>query len=91
MSVTLNDVLIVLANVYAPNDDNVQFYLDAFAQLDKFDNDSLIIAGDFIFKPLDYEGSRQIHSNVNSSKILISLIDEFNLIDIWRNYHPNLR
>jgi exonuclease III len=53
----------------------------------------LIIAGDLnvALGPLDYRGSRPSHSNNNSCKALISLMDEFNLIDVWRNEHPLLR
>ena len=31
------------------------------------------------------------HSNINSRNALYSLIDEFNLMDVWRNEHPNLK
>ena len=37
---------VVLANIYAPNDDNPQFYLDVFAHLDRFDQSCLIVGGD---------------------------------------------
>jgi len=93
ISASLNGFPFILANVYAPNSDCPEFFLDTFAQLDKFDNDSLIFAGDLnlALSSLDYQGSRDHHSNVNSSKIVTSLMDEFNLVDVWRHFHPNLR
>ena len=41
--------------------------------------------------PLDYQGTKNKHSNVKSSEMMNTLIDEFNHCDIWRNFHPNLR
>ncbi len=93
MSVILNGHHVILTNIYAPNSDDPQFFLDVFAQLDKFDSSFLIVAGDLnlAVSDLDYRGSRDRHSNVKASEIVNGLIDEFNLIDVWRHYHPNLR
>ena len=61
--------------------------------MDNLDASRLIISGDLnvALGPLDYHGSRLTHSNVNSCKALLSLMEEFNLIDVWRNEHPTLR
>jgi len=93
LSIKLNGHHVILTNIYAPNSDDPQFFLDAFAQLDKFDCSSLIIAGDLnlALSDLDYRGSRERHSNAKACDMVNSLIDEFNLIDVWRHYHPNLR
>ena len=93
MSVILNGYPVVLTNIYGPNNDDPQFYLDVFAHLDQFDGSSLIVAGDLnlALSDLDYRGSRNCHSNINSSDMVNILIEEFNLIDVWRHYHPNLR
>ena len=53
----------------------------------------MLIAGDLnvALGPLDYRGSCSEHRNINSRKALVSLMDEFNLIDLWRNEHPTFR
>ena len=94
MSINMNGSPVVLANIYAPNDDNPQFYLDVFAYLERFDQSCLIVGGDLnlVLGDLDYSGSRVCHSNVRSRDMVTSLIEEFNLVDVWRHcHHPNLR
>ena len=93
LNATLNDVLVTLVNIYAPNNDDPDFWLEVFAQIDKFDNSSLIIAGDFnaVISHLDYQGTRQQHCNVRASNMISDIIEEYNLIDVWRHFHPTLR
>lgn len=89
----LNDVPVTLVNIYAPNKDDPDFLLEVFAEIDKFDNSSLIIGGDFnsVIGPLDYKGTRQTHCNSKTSEMLSIIIDEYDLVDVWRHYHPTLR
>ena len=95
LDVGLNGFHVILVNVYAPNNDDPDFFLDLFAtlELDDFDFSRLNIAGDFNFAlgPLDYHGAQSCHSNVNSRNYFEAIMDEFNLVDIWRSEHPNLR
>ena len=93
MSVTLKGLSLILCNMYAPNEDDPEFFLEVFAKIDQFNQAPLIIAGDFnaVLGPLDYQGSRQKHCNIKASEIISLLMDEYNLKDIWRNFHPNLR
>ena len=88
-----NGLHLILVNVYAPNNDDPDFFLDLFAVLDNMDLSRLIVAGDcnFALGPLDYSGSLPHHSNVNSRNIFEAIMDEFNLVDIWRSEHPNIR
>ena len=95
LDVVLNGFHVILVNVYAPNNDDPDFFLDLFAtlELEDFDFSRLIIAGDFniALGPLDYHGTQSCHSNVNSRNYFEAIMDEFNLVDIWRSEHPNLR
>ena len=93
LSVSINGLSLLLVNLYAPNSDDPDFFLDVFAKVDQFTFSSLIIGGDFnaVLGPLDYQGGRQSHSNVKARDMINVLIDEFNLLDIWRHFHPNLR
>ena len=93
ISVTINGLPLLLVNIYGPNNDNPNFFLDIFSKVDQFSYTSLIVGGDFnaVLGPLDYQGSKNKHSNVKSSQMISTLMDEFNLCDIWRNFHPSLR
>ena len=68
-------------------------FLMFFDRLDNINQSRLLVAGDMnvALDHLDYKGSCPTHSNINSRNGLNSLIDESNLMDVWRNEHPNLR
>ena len=93
ISVTINNLPLLLVNIYAPNNDDPDFFLNVFAKVDQFNYASLIVGGDFnaVLGPLDYQGSKNKHSNVKASEMISVLMEEFNLCDIWRNFHPSLR
>ena len=89
---SLNDFMLPWRTTCKLQDDP-DFYFEVFAKLDNLDSSRLIVAGDLnvALAPLDYQGSCPAHSNKNASEALVSLMDEFNLIDVWRNEHPMLR
>ena len=95
VSLLINNTPVVLVNLYAPNDDDPNFYFDLFAETDKFERSdtSLLIGGDFnaVLGPMDYQGSQSQHSNKKSKDTILGLMDEFNLIDVWRHFNPNLK
>ena len=93
LNAIFNDIHVTLVNIYAPNNDDPDFLLEVFAEIDKFDNSSLIIGGDFnpVLSHLDYQGTRQQHSNVRVSNMISDIIEECNLIDVWRHFHPTQR
>ena len=92
ISASINEVAVIFVNLYGPNNDDPNFFLEVFSKVDQFDYTSILCAGDFnaVLGPLDYEGVRDTHTNVKSSEMIITLMEEFNLCDIWRNFHPNL-
>ena len=93
LSATINEVPVILVNLYGPNNDDPNFFLEVFSKVNKLDYTSNLCAGDFnaVLGPMDYQGGRDTHSNVKSKEMLITLMDEFNLCDIWRSFHPNLK
>ncbi len=93
VSVTINNLPVVLVNVYGPNNDDPDFFLNVFAKIDQFNQSSLIVGGDFnaVLGPLDYQVTKSHHSNIKACDMISNLMDEFNLCDIWRSLHPNLR
>ena len=93
LDIVIDGFHVILVNLYGPNNDDPEFYFDVFSKLDNFDSSRMLIAGDLnvALGPLDYRGSCLEHKNISSRKALLSLMDEFNLIDLWRNEHPTLR
>ena len=93
LDVLLNKLPLTLINVYAPNNDDPNFLLEVFAEADKIDNPFLIVGGDFnsVIGPLDYQGSREHHSNSKARETLSVIMDEYGLCDVWRVFHPNLK
>jgi exonuclease III len=45
ISLKINNLPFVLVNLYAPNDDDPNFFLDLFTQIDQFDDSNLLIGG----------------------------------------------
>ena len=82
-----------IINVYAPNQDDPDFFLDLFSNFDDCDQANVILGGDLnlAMGPLDYQGSRVEHCNSRSRNIFSFLTDEYNLNDTWRLMHPTDR
>ncbi len=93
-----NDFNFTLTNLYAPNNEHclANFYIDLkniFMEKDLISCDNNIIGGDYnciLNVNLDKQGGnlklkQQVVNNINA------LIDIFDLIDVWRNFHPTER
>ena len=89
ISASINNIPLILLNIYGPNNDDPEFFIDIFSKLGSFEFSSIICAGDFnvVLGPLDYQGTQERHSNVKASNMLLALIEEYNLCDIWRHFH----
>ena len=89
----LNELHVTLVNIYSPNSDDPDFLLNVFAEIDKINSPILIIGGDYncTIGPLDYQGTRSQHSNRKTSEMLSLIMEEYDLVDVWRHFHPSLR
>ena len=79
----------MLLNLYAPNTDSPQFFIDTFRILEYAKNANLYVAGDFntILNSRDIRGGKD-HTHKKSTEALNSLINKYQLIDIWRVRNP---
>ncbi len=91
-----DDLCFTLINVYAPNAENLQtmFYKnlnDSFVDKYCYDDERIIIGGDFnciLNANLDKKGGHErIKENVVEK--ISDLIDNFDLVDVWRFLNPN--
>ena len=83
---------ILLANIYAPNVDDREFFVEVFQKIDELDVEQKIIGGDFnslLDIQLDKRGSRDI-MHTELAQLVNSYIEDNNLVDIWRQLHPDI-
>lgn len=90
---TLNSVPITLVNLYAPNFDNPDFFQKVFNMVPDYINTSVLVGGDYnsVLDPLlDKQFSKSLQKS-NSCIRLNTLMENLNLVDIWRLTHPTVR
>ena len=92
--VSFNDRKLVLCNIYAPNDDEPEFFNHIFQIIDNdYSDRELIIGGDFNFVQnirLDKFGGRHT-THMNSQKTVSQSMENLDLVDIWRVVHQTDR
>lgn len=83
----------VLANVYAPNVDDVGFLERFFSSLPDLSSYSLILGGDFNcwLDPVLDRSSLNPGSISRSASFIQSFLSNFGVSDVWRSLHPNKR
>ena len=90
----IDDNPVVIINLYAPTKDQenlqLQFLKQVIECLEKYNDKNVIIGGDFnicLNNNLDKRGGKKENAS-KSSNFLNSLIEEYNLSDIWRIRNP---
>lgn len=82
---------VILANVYAPNWDNDNFFRHLFSVLPDTSSQHLILGGDFncwINPKLDRSSVRH-NTPSKSAKVIQSFMEEFKVSDPWRFFNPS--
>ncbi len=93
VEITINATPIVIVNVYAPNKDDPEFFINLFAVLDSFSDASIIIGGDFnlvLDNVLDQNGSKK-HRNRKARESLLQYMTHYKLTDIFRHKFPTVK
>ena len=88
---TVSDRRMTIMSVYAPNMDEPNFFRDLIGDLELSENDDRIIAGDLncvLSDSKDKKGGSPVHANQNMRNLLVSYMEDTDLIDIWRKQHP---
>ena len=92
VDITLYDKRLTLVNVYGPNNDNPDFYIELFNLVEGFPNDHRIIAGDFnlvLDVNKDKQGGRNV-TNFRAAEAVKTYMEDTDLTDVWRNLHPDM-
>ena len=83
---------ITLVTVYGPNSDTPDFFSQLMSNIEDFGNENFIICGDFnlVLDPhIDCCNYRNIN-NPNAREKLLDIIDQYRLIDPFRELFPTL-
>ena len=91
--ITAEKNCMTIATLYAPNDDNPNFFLNFFDHLNDFQCDEVIIGGDFnLVLDLDMDKKGGLAKTPTESvKILKDFCAQVELLDAWRVLNPNTR
>ena len=95
LEVKINELKIILVNIYAPNIDDPNVFINMFNDVNSFKyRDKCIICGDFnlvLHPEIDYKNYKSVQHNVHARSKLLTLINDNNLIDIYRELNGNTR
>jgi len=85
---------LILANIYGPNWDNAQFFLNFFSTLPDLNSYKLILGGDFnciLNTQLDRSGVRSNNALSSAAVAINSLLRSYGLSDPWRTNNPTTK
>lgn len=90
LEINLNDFKFVIANIYGPNQDRPEFFINLFDTIEKRENDSMLLGGDFnasLNPEMDlYNHSGSMH--VKKREVINEYMELKDLRDVWRLKHP---
>ena len=80
----MEDTKITLCNVYAPNYDEPAFFASLLECVNKYNNEHVIIGGDFnlVLNP-ELDRYKSTHNHYQSTKLLLNFTEENNFFDVW--------
>ena len=90
IKVTIDDYSYCLANIYAPNSDDPEFFRNVFGIINQIESVFTIVGGDYnlvLNSSLDW--NKESSYNPKAWDTLLTLMEEHNLVDIWRARFPN--
>ena len=88
----IGERIVVLANVYAPNQDDPNFFQQLIQNIARTNQAEIILLGDFnlVLSP-ELDRSEKVQYHPRSHKVLLNYIESDDLIDLWRCKHPDKR
>ena len=90
LDINISNIRATLVVVYGPNKDDPSFYEMISEAMNNFENDNIILVGDFNLV-LDVEKYCHNYLHVNNPKArekVLEMISSHNLNDIFREFHP---
>ena len=93
LDMVVQDKEFTLVNLYGPNNDNPQFYENLIKKISEFENDNVIICGDWNFViNQEADSFNYLHIyNLKVRQIVLNLLEEENFKDVWRIMNKDSR
>ena len=93
VDLTICNQRLTLVNIYGPNTDNPSFYKLILQRLKLLNNTSHILGGDWNLALNPYIDTHKYVNvnNPNAREVVLEIISELDLVDIWRDYNPELQ
>ena len=81
-----------LINVYAPNEDNPEFWLNIFRLFEEYEGNRILV-GDFnvALNPEIDRSNNKARNNDRSKEIINNYCEDSYLMDVWRDRNPELK
>lgn len=90
----ISDRSLLFINVYAPNEDNPEFFHQTFNFLDtvNYDYDDIVLLGDWntVLNLQEDKRGSEIDNHSNKRRVLVNYLEHYQLTDIWRSLHPGI-
>ena len=93
IDIKIENKIITLVNIYAPNDDNPAFFKKVLSHLLSFDCEEIVLGGDFnLVRDVqkDKKGGNPV-THKNSLKEVQNIANSLDLIDIWRVFNSDAK
>ena len=93
IDIKIENKIITLVNIYAPNDDNPAFFKKVLSHLLPFDCEEIVLGGDFnlvLDVQKDKKGGNPV-THKNSLKEVQNIANSLDLIDIWRVFNSDAK
>ena len=81
-------------NIYGPNDDDPDFFNKVIQMTNDIESHTLIVAGDFnvaLDPVMDRFGIHNRDTKPKSREVILTWMEDMNMVDIWRLKNPSLR
>ena len=92
VNIDLFDRQFILCGLYGPNVDAPDFYETIMAAIDHLQNPDIMIVGDFNLVLDDNLDRKPVaHYNVKATKMLLKVMKQRDLVDIWRVKNPDTK
>jgi exonuclease III/hemoglobin-like flavoprotein len=87
LDITIEGLRISLVNIYGPNKDSPDFYIQVKKQIGKMENDYVIICGDWnlVLDPIIDTKNYKFTNNPKARREVLNLKTELDLVDVWRS------
>jgi len=93
IDITVKDLRITIANIYAPNGDTPEFFDNAFDMVNLYNNTNIIIGGDMnlvLNVDIDKRGGKpETHEKCRLQ--VLKYMKNYDMHDVWRREHPDKR